>query len=296
MIGIAYCGKCHSDEVGSRRIGNTEKVEIFCLSCGHRAKVNQFEVRWYFGEHEAKVVNHSRPDNGPFYHTEEREDIHEERLPGEKPRPPVKFRMMNMEGVLADDPQRAFFVSHGDICKEDVEALEAVLARPDAREEDVQQVLTARPPLLVQHLRGGHGRYVIPKPQFGGKYEPDFLIGERASFGLEWTLVELEAPKRAMFSKSGRPSKWLTHAMHQVEDWRSWLAYNKATAERETARGGLGLGEIDVRTLGLILMGRRTDIDSLTNERRRGLQTAHNMQIRTYDWLLDVCRGQAWMW
>jgi hypothetical protein len=299
MIGVAYCGKCHSDEVGSTRPDESGKVRFYCLGCGHDTEVDGFLLGWYFGEHESKVVNKSRPAGAHWYLTEEREDLHEERLPDEAPRPPIKFqpaREITEDELLANDAQREFFVWHHKVSKADVDALEAVLNQPDVREEDVQQALTQRRALLVQHLGGGHGRYVIPKPQFGGKYEPDFLIGERASYGLEWTLVELEAPGRSMFTKKGEVSQWLNHAIRQVNDWRSWLAYHKADAEREVARGGLGLGEIDVRTQGLIIMGRRTQLDPLTNERRRELQRAHNMQIRTYDWLLEVCRGRLWMW
>lgn len=35
------------------------------------------------------------------------------------------------------------------------------------REEDMQQFLTTNPLLIVQHLGGGHGRYVIPKQKLG---------------------------------------------------------------------------------------------------------------------------------
>ncbi len=299
MIGVAYCGKCGSDEVGSSMDLPSNRSAFYCLSCGHQTEVDGFVLGTYMGEHESKVVNQSRPNNGSWYKTEEREDIQEERLPGEEPRPPLEFRpasSFSREEILANDAQRAFHVWHSDLRREDVLALEAVLGQQGVREEAVQQELTRRRALLVQHLGGGHGRYVIPKPQFGGQYEPDFLIGERASYGLEWTLVELEAPSREMFTKAGEVSQWLNHAIRQINDWRSWLAYHKDDAERDVARGGLGLGEIDVRAQGLIIMGRRSQLDARTNERRRELQRAHNMQIRTYDWLVEACRGRLFMW
>lgn len=83
-------------------------------------------------------------------------------------------------------------------------------------EEDIQKFLRDNPKFLIQHLGGGHGRWVIPKKKLGSEHVTDFLIGEKHSFGYEWQAVELESPLRQMFNKNGDPSRFLNHAIRQI--------------------------------------------------------------------------------
>ncbi len=76
-------------------------------------------------------------------------------------------------------------------------ALRAAVDRA-TREEEIQAYLWDHPLMLVQHLGGGHGRWVIPKPRLGSEYIPDFIIGDRDSGGRRWIAVELEGPRRPM--------------------------------------------------------------------------------------------------
>jgi hypothetical protein len=46
-------------------------------------------------------------------------------------------------------------------------------------------------------------------------------VGEKSSLGYEW--IELESPILRMFNANGDPSKYLTHAIRQILDWRAWL-------------------------------------------------------------------------
>src|SRR4051812_6159510 len=59
-------------------------------------------------------------------------------------------------------------------------------------ERPLQAFLEATPHLLVQHLRGGYGRWVVPRVRLGSEFVPDFLVAEESSSGLEWYLVELQ--------------------------------------------------------------------------------------------------------
>lgn len=304
-IGIAYCAKCKSDEVMSSFPDAAGQTQFYCTDCGHSAAVDGFMLGRYFGEHESKVVNASRPKGAARYLVESEPNFNDEHFPGEPTAADdvVIDRLADLPGIetggldsfLKNDQLRDFFVSEI-VAAESVAALREVLDRPEVCEEDVQRVLTAHPSLLIQHLRGGHGRYVLPKPRFGGDYVPDYIVGERASFGLDWTLVELEAPSRSLFNRSGDPSQWLTHAIRQVTDWRIWLANNKSMVERSRERGGLGLDEIEVNAKGLIIMGRRRDTPVLTHGQRRELQRANRVEIRTYDWLIEVAERRLAVW
>lgn len=196
------------------------------------------------------------------------------------------------EEIIAEDPLGEFFVWWDEISQKDIEAYEAVL-RTAMTEHELQVFLQANPVLLIQHLRGGHGRWVIPKQRLGAEYVPDFLIGERHSFGFEWKAVELERTSAQMFTKRGDPSRQLTHAIRQIQDWRAWLQRNQNYAARPKNQGGLGLTDIVPAIPGLILIGRRKGIDFATNERRRQMVNDLKIQIHSYDFLLERGRGRV---
>lgn len=159
-------------------------------------------------------------------------------------------------------------------------------------EPEMQRYLEANPYLLIQHLGGGHGRWVIPQKRLGAEHVPDFVIGDRHSFGFEWQVVEIESPSAVLFTKSGDPSRALNHAIRQITDWRSWLKRNQDYASRRREESGLGLVDIDGNVKGLIVIGRRATIDPSTNERRRQLCLDLKIDIHSYDWLLDLLEGR----
>ena len=155
----------------------------------------------------------------------------------------------------------------------------------------MQRHFEAHPEFLVQVLGGGHGRWVIPHKRLGREYVTDFVLGERHSFGYEWLAVELESPKRKMFKENGDQSAALTHAIRQIQDWRAWLKRNQPYASRPQNENGLGLLDIDSNVTGLILIGRRRDVDASTNERRRQMISDLRIQIHSCDYLLDPHPG-----
>jgi hypothetical protein len=193
--------------------------------------------------------------------------------------------------MLAEDPLRDFFTWWDQVYDEDRDALKTTLDGAK-KEEEVQQFLQANPKLIIQHLGGGHGRWVIPKARLGAEYVTDFLIAERHSFGFEWQAVELESPLRPMFNKSGDPSQHLNHALRQITDWRAWLKSNQAYASRSRDEGGLGLTDIDTNVKGLILIDRRANVHPSTAARRRQMVQNMNIEIHSYDYLLSSLEGR----
>lgn len=191
----------------------------------------------------------------------------------------------------AKDPLRDFFTVWDDVTTEHVVNLRTAVESA-RREEDLQAHLQAHPLMLVQHLGGGHGRWVIPKPRLESEYVPDFVIGDRDSGGRRWTAVELEGPTRPMFTKGGDPSRYLSHAIRQLMDWRSWLTANRAYASAPRDEEGLGLEDIDPRLPGLIIMGRR-DLGPNPRGLRRQLEQDHRLEIHSYDWLIERAEGRV---
>ena len=201
------------------------------------------------------------------------------------------FKRLSREDIPANAPLKEFFVWWDNISKKDLTALKKLL-RTTEKEHDLQEFLQNNPIHLIQHLGGGHGRWVIPKQRLGAEHVTDFLIGERHSVGFEWQAVELENPNAPMFTKQGDPSKQLTHAIRQIQDWRVWLQRNQNYASRPKIERGLGLTDIVSTIPGLILIGRRKEIAPTTNERRRQMAHDLNINIHSYDFLLESAEGR----
>ena len=193
--------------------------------------------------------------------------------------------------ILAADPLGEFFVWWDDLRAKDVSNFEGCLLAAK-REQDLQSYLEASPLVLIQHLGGGHGRWVVPQKRLGAEHVTDFVIGEKSSDGYAWTAVELESPSSRMFTKAGDPTQALTHAIRQIQDWRTWLHRNQNYAARLRLEGGLGLTDITASIKGLILIGRRDNIDPITNERRRQMIQDLRIEIHSYDFLLESCEGR----
>jgi|SRR5208337_1410822 len=201
------------------------------------------------------------------------------------------FRPARYEDSLVNDELRDFHVRWLEIKASDVDAFESRLATAE-KETEIQQFLEKHPVLLIQHLGGGHGRWVIPRKRLGSEHVTDFVIGDRDSVGFEWVAVELESPKAPLFNQNGDPSAKLNHAIRQITDWRSWLKKNQTYAARPPSESGLGLTDIDPNLDGLILIGRRSRSDKRTNGRRREMATTLRIRIHTYDWLIEKASGR----
>lgn len=180
-----------------------------------------------------------------------------------------------------------YSVFWSEITSTHIAALRQVLKEAKV-EEELQKFLTANKSFLVQHLGGGHGRYVIPKKRLGAEFIPDFLISEMSSIGIEWYGVELESPLAAMFTLSGQPTSLVTHAIHQVMEWRAWLESNLAYARSSESEQGLGLVGITSNLPTTILMGRRNEeFPDKFNVYRKHTKDRDNIEIHTYDWLVE---------
>ena len=201
-------------------------------------------------------------------------------------------RVPSREQSLKDDPLRDHHVWWLDVTKRDAEKLQSQLDSASS-ERDMQQYIEQHPTVLIHHLCGGHGRYVIPQKRLGAEYVTDFIIGHAHSGGFEWQAVEIESPKKKMFTKGGNPTKELTQAIRQIQDWRAWLSRNQNYAARPIAESGLGLTDIVASIPGLIIIGRRSNYDELNNDRRRQMANDLNIQFHSFDFLVDHCFGYA---
>ncbi|MFI8916151.1 Shedu anti-phage system protein SduA domain-containing protein [Streptomyces sp. NPDC053513] len=158
-------------------------------------------------------------------------------------------------------------------------------------EKPLQEFLTRHPEMLVQQLGAGC-RWVIPKPQLGGRLEPDFMVARIDSGGLRWVAIELESPAvDRLFTKGdGTPGEKLREGIQQVKDWRYWIENNLQTARNSPRDGGCGLVGVTPRIDGMVFIARRRVFREEDQRRRRDIAWNDRIEVHTYDWLLEEAR------
>ncbi len=203
----------------------------------------------------------------------------------------IEFRPASAERYWSGHPLREFHVQHTGLSIDVIEAFQECL-KEAADERPVQSFLEAHPGLLVQLVHASP-RFLLPRQRLGSEFIPDFIVGQHSSDGYDWLVVELESPRLSFFTNAGDPRAQLTHAIRQVQDWRSWLQRNQNYASRNRAESGLGLSDITANVPGIILMGRRALLDSDMNARRQQMASDLRIRIHTYDHLLETARANV---
>ncbi len=170
------------------------------------------------------------------------------------------------------------------VTRADVAAFDKTLEAAED-ERPLQRHLGQNPMLLVTHLGGGQGRFVLPQFSLDGRYVADFMIAEGDSDGLHWTLVELESPRVRLFTGTGVPRKELAKGLQQVSDWRRHIQDNLDHARKPRTRGGLGLVDIEAEPPGIVVIGRERDLTDEDRERRKAVRRERGIAVHSYDWL-----------
>ncbi len=155
----------------------------------------------------------------------------------------IKLRHVNIAdfySAIADGPHADSFARWDHVLQSEVEEYLDLLKHAKS-ERPMQAFFYLHRHFLVEHLRGGHGRWAISQLRLGSQHVTDFMIGASHSLGADWIAVELESPRASIFTKAGNPTATLTHAIRQITDWRAWLTSNLSYATRPVAEGGLGL-------------------------------------------------------
>lgn len=128
---------------------------------------------------------------------------------------------------------------------------------------------------------------VISKLRLGRDHEVDFVVGsDQRSQGLMYEFIELETPHVAPYTKAGNPSARLTHALQQIDDWRRWLAANRAEAKRLFPSKEFSLRDQPYFSF-TVIIGRRSTFDDSIHK-RNALADRLAVQVRSFDSLLDA--------
>jgi hypothetical protein len=109
-----------------------------------------------------------------------------------------------------------------------------VLSR-DAAEEDIQQLLTERPQLLLGAFGYAQNSDLafLTKPTVGTLFRADFAILSYDQGGCDIDLIEIERASAPLFTGKDTPAQRLQSAMGQVRDWDEWIRRNQNTFVRD---------------------------------------------------------------
>lgn len=167
-------------------------------------------------------------------------------------------------------------------------ALEAVIRQfvtliddPNVREvEDILPFLADRRHWVILDPTA---EKVWSEKRLGNKYRADYVV-RRA--GNEYIVIEIESPKKGLYTNSGDPRKEFTHAEQQVRDYCDYVDRNTDVVRREE-----GLPEI-WRPKGLVVIGRRGDLSEVS-ARALAARNAENLRFctLTFDDLIDRARA-----
>ena len=161
---------------------------------------------------------------------------------------------------------------------------------------------------------GGHSDYVIPEFRIGSRFRCDFVVMQSYSGGWNIEFVELEPVNVSLFNKDRTPSKPLRIALKQIDDWKRFLETDGATMRSQLADAAkkndllqpdLNLGKEPTSFAGddlrhpfthihaayNVVIGRRDELDDVSNHVRNSYRSLHMVQICTYDRFVQVARN-----
>jgi hypothetical protein len=94
-------------------------------------------------------------------------------------------------------------------------------------------------PFIFEFLCDDGAGFIQSHPKLAEKLIPDFVIFSRYRWTnnpfLLCTFIEIENPSMPLFTRAGNPTSQLTHAIRQVQDWKSWVRNNSQYLQKELA-------------------------------------------------------------
>lgn len=190
----------------------------------------------------------------------------------------------------AKEQELAEFKINMPLTEDDVEQLQETIDA--AKDERPIQLFLETHPQILAALLSGRSRFVVPRPQLGGRRIPDFFISDVDSLGIRWLLVELETPISPITLKNDNVlDKFARKGLSQIDEWRNWILKNLELARRSRREEGLGLIDIRPRSEGLVLVGRRSRLNQNADIVRHSIHEEQRVRIHTYDWLVETLHG-----
>ena len=169
----------------------------------------------------------------------------------------------------------------------------------NSKEEILQQYLEQHKKILIAAFGQPKWVYnfVLPKFKFGSDYISDFVVFTGQSYSYWIKLIELEPSTSQVFTKQGDYAQRLNHAIKQVDEWSDWITRNEPyfrdCLQKALQKEYPSFSEILDYTRRFIVsskivIGRRATLSVDDNKRRAQEYEKSNLDIITYDRLVDI--------
>lgn len=169
----------------------------------------------------------------------------------------------------------------------------------NSKEEILQQYLEQHKKILIAAFGQPEWVYnfVLPKFKFGSDYISDFVVFTGQSYSYWIKLIELEPSTSQVFTKQGDYAQRLNHAIKQVDEWSDWIKRNEPyfrdCLQKALQKEYPSFSETLDYTRRFIVsskivIGRRATLSVDDNKRRAQEYEKSNLDIITYDRLVDI--------
>lgn len=169
----------------------------------------------------------------------------------------------------------------------------------NSKEEILQQYLEQHKKILIAAFGQPEWVYnfVLPKFKFGSDYISDFVVFTGQSYSYWIKLIELEPSTSQVFTKQGDYAQRLNHAIKQVDEWSDWIKRNEPyfrdCLQKALQKEYPSFSETLDYTRRFIVsskivIGRRATLSVDDNKRRAQEYEKSNLDIITYDRLIDI--------
>jgi len=146
--------------------------------------------------------------------------------------------------------------------------------------------------------RSGHWPFplaVISQPSLSGSFDrvPDFMWLAMDSCTWYPTFVEIEAPNKLLFTKSGTPTAMFSQARNQLAQWRTWI---NEPENQQILKARCGLPEYcnhrQMQPHFILVYGRRSEFEGngMLTKLRASQMTASDEELISFD-RLSADRG-----
>ena len=148
-------------------------------------------------------------------------------------------------------------------------------------------------PFLLNHYL--HMNCVISKFKLGNEFVTDFAYLTKSSDFWEFVLIELEDPKKRIFTKDKENIYFHSHfnnAYDQILSWRAYINKNREMVLRKIDKLRVPLNENPVRFRYVLVIGRNYEKED--SEKRRAMfaeKSNENIRVMTYDSLISQCQS-----
>lgn len=175
-----------------------------------------------------------------------------------------------------------------------IEQFKLTLEDASLNENDIQRFLEenseliSTPFLLNHHL---HFKVLISKFKISDGLISDFAYLTKSSDFWELVLVEIEDPKKRIFTSNNEQINFhsdFNHAMDQISEWKGYIEQNSEEIKRRIAPLKTPLKDNPIRFKYVLIYGRNAEKENNPRKTRMfGQKTTDDVRVLTFDSLIS---------